>query len=31
MRDLLVKTLGGALRAVEELDPALPGPARRDA
>lgn len=33
MRDLLVKTLGGALRAVEELDPAwpAPAPARRDA
>ncbi|MCG8969978.1 MULTISPECIES: TetR/AcrR family transcriptional regulator [Streptomyces] len=33
MRDLLVKTLGGALRAVEELDPAHPAPpaARRDA
>ncbi|MEU3660716.1 helix-turn-helix domain-containing protein [Streptomyces sp. NPDC032940] len=33
MRDLLVKTLGGALRAVEELDPAYPAPppARRDA
>ncbi|OLZ66178.1 TetR family transcriptional regulator [Streptomyces sp. IMTB 2501] len=32
MRDLLVKTLGGALRAVEELDPAYPAPqpARRD-
>ncbi|MGV9888419.1 TetR/AcrR family transcriptional regulator [Streptomyces sp. NPDC003395] len=32
MRDLLVKTLGGALRAVEELDPAHPAPqaARRD-
>jgi AcrR family transcriptional regulator len=30
--ELLVKTLGGALRAVEELDPAYPapGPARRD-
>ncbi|MGW5368377.1 TetR/AcrR family transcriptional regulator [Streptomyces sp. NPDC004009] len=33
MRDLLVKTLGGVLRAVEELDPAYPAPppARRDA
>jgi AcrR family transcriptional regulator len=33
MRELLVKTLGGALRAVEELDPAYraPEPARRDA
>ncbi|MFF9493192.1 TetR/AcrR family transcriptional regulator [Streptomyces flaveolus] len=33
MRDLLVKTLGGALRAIEELDPACPAPspARRDA
>ncbi|WP_077797812.1 TetR/AcrR family transcriptional regulator [Streptomyces sp. JHA26] len=33
MCDLLVKTLGGALRAVEELDPAYPAPApaRRDA
>ncbi|MFI9806757.1 TetR/AcrR family transcriptional regulator [Streptomyces sp. NPDC052301] len=33
MRELLVKTLGGALRAVEELDPAHPAPqpARRDA
>lgn len=32
MRDLLVKTLGGALRAIEELDPAHPAPpqARRD-
>ncbi|GHB63958.1 TetR family transcriptional regulator [Streptomyces viridiviolaceus] len=32
MRDLLVKTLGGTLRAVEELDPAYPAPApaRRD-
>ncbi|MEV6618015.1 TetR/AcrR family transcriptional regulator [Streptomyces sp. NPDC051051] len=32
MRDLLVKTLGGALRAVEELDAAFPAPkpARRD-
>ncbi|MFH8801477.1 TetR/AcrR family transcriptional regulator [Streptomyces sp. NPDC017936] len=32
MRDLLVKTLGGAMRAVEELDPAFPAPkpARRD-
>ncbi|MGW0206604.1 TetR/AcrR family transcriptional regulator [Streptomyces sp. NPDC003233] len=26
MRELLVKTLGGALRAVEELDPAYPAP-----
>ncbi|QTD97282.1 TetR/AcrR family transcriptional regulator [Streptomyces cyanogenus] len=26
MRELLVKTLGGALRAVEELDPAHPAP-----
>ncbi|MGJ5750143.1 TetR family transcriptional regulator [Streptomyces puniciscabiei] len=33
MRELLVKTLGGALRAVEELDPAYPAPqpARREA
>ncbi|MET9505300.1 TetR/AcrR family transcriptional regulator [Streptomyces sp. NPDC006259] len=32
MRDLLVRTLGGALRAVEELDPAFPAPkpARRE-
>ncbi|MCF4137417.1 TetR/AcrR family transcriptional regulator [Streptomyces sp. Tue 6430] len=32
MRDLLVKTLGGALRAVEELDAAFPAPkpARRE-
>ncbi|MFE8945439.1 TetR/AcrR family transcriptional regulator [Streptomyces sp. NPDC007856] len=32
VRELLVKTLGGALRAVEELDPAYPAPlpARRD-
>lgn len=32
MRTLLVKTLGGALRAIEELDPAYPAPApaRRD-
>ncbi|MET7680955.1 TetR/AcrR family transcriptional regulator [Streptomyces sp. NPDC005423] len=32
MRELLVKTLGGALRAIEELDPSYPapGPARRD-
>ncbi|MEU6146469.1 TetR/AcrR family transcriptional regulator [Streptomyces sp. NPDC047081] len=32
MRELLVKTLGGAMRAIEELDPAYPapGPARRD-
>ncbi|MFJ3335624.1 TetR/AcrR family transcriptional regulator [Streptomyces sp. NPDC086766] len=27
MRDLLVRTLGGALRAVEELDPSYPAPA----
>jgi AcrR family transcriptional regulator len=33
MRDLLIKMLGGALRAIEELDPAYPAPApaRRDA
>ncbi|MFJ4835205.1 TetR/AcrR family transcriptional regulator [Streptomyces sp. NPDC088747] len=33
MRELLVKMLGGAMRAVEELDPtyAAPAPARRDA
>ncbi|MFE1310292.1 TetR/AcrR family transcriptional regulator [Streptomyces sp. NPDC058755] len=33
MRDLLVKALGGSLRAVEELDPSYPAPlpARRDA
>ncbi|MFJ6726974.1 MULTISPECIES: TetR/AcrR family transcriptional regulator [unclassified Streptomyces] len=33
MRDLLVKTLGGALRAIEELEPSFraPVPARRDA
>ncbi|MCL7427952.1 TetR/AcrR family transcriptional regulator [Streptomyces sp. YS415] len=33
MRELLVKTLGGALRAIEELDPAHPAPraARREA
>lgn len=33
MTELLVKTLGGALRAIEELDPAHPAPepARRDA
>ncbi|WP_328869973.1 TetR/AcrR family transcriptional regulator [Streptomyces sp. NBC_00287] len=33
MRELLVKTLGGALRAIEELDPAYPAPepARREA
>ncbi|MFJ3671635.1 TetR/AcrR family transcriptional regulator [Streptomyces sp. NPDC090106] len=33
MRELLVKTLGGTLRAIEELDPAYraPQPARRDA
>ncbi|MEZ7004089.1 TetR/AcrR family transcriptional regulator [Streptomyces sp. AD55] len=33
LRDLLVRTLGGALRAVEEMDPAYPAPApaRRDA
>ncbi|PKW06514.1 transcriptional regulator, TetR family [Streptomyces sp. 1222.5] len=32
MRELLVRTLGGALRAIEELDPAHPAPsaARRD-
>ncbi|MFJ3642863.1 TetR/AcrR family transcriptional regulator [Streptomyces sp. NPDC090108] len=32
MRELLVKTLGGALRAIEELDPGHPAPppARRD-
>lgn len=32
MRDLLVKTLGGALRAIEEIDPSHPAPppARRD-
>nr|WP_189951668.1 TetR/AcrR family transcriptional regulator [Streptomyces alanosinicus] len=32
MRELLVKTLGGVLRTVEELDPAYPAPrpARRD-
>ncbi|OXY90384.1 TetR/AcrR family transcriptional regulator [Streptomyces diastatochromogenes] len=32
MRDLLVKTLGGSLRAIEELDPAYPTPppARRE-
>jgi hypothetical protein len=32
MRELLVKTLGGTLRAIEELDPAHPAPkpARRD-
>jgi len=32
MRELLVKMLGGAMRAVEELDPsyAAPAPARRD-
>ncbi|MFE5894650.1 TetR/AcrR family transcriptional regulator [Streptomyces sp. NPDC002285] len=32
MRDLLVKTLGGAMRAIEEMDPAYPAPepARRD-
>ncbi|MFF9220087.1 TetR/AcrR family transcriptional regulator [Streptomyces viridosporus] len=32
MRELLVKTLGGALRAIEEMDPAHPAPrpARRD-
>jgi AcrR family transcriptional regulator len=32
MRELLVKTLGGALRAIEELDPSYPAPppARRD-
>ncbi|CAM5506659.1 TetR family transcriptional regulator OS=Streptomyces glaucescens OX=1907 GN=SGLAU_05750 PE=4 SV=1 [Streptomyces glaucescens] len=32
MRELLVRTLGGAMRAIEELDPAHPAPrpARRD-
>ncbi|WP_330456650.1 TetR/AcrR family transcriptional regulator [Streptomyces sp. NBC_00820] len=32
MRELLVKSLGGALRAIEELDPSYPAPppARRD-
>ncbi|MHA5047312.1 TetR/AcrR family transcriptional regulator [Streptomyces sp. SD15] len=32
MRELLVKMLGGAMRAVEEIDPSYPapGPARRD-
>ncbi|MFR9796645.1 TetR/AcrR family transcriptional regulator [Streptomyces sp. MS06] len=32
MRELLVRTLGGAMRAIEELDPAYPAPApaRRD-
>ena len=32
MRELLVKMLGGALRAIEELDPTYvtPEPARRD-
>lgn len=32
MRELLVKSLGGTLRAIEELDPAYPAPApaRRD-
>jgi len=32
MRELLVRTLGGALRAIEELDPSYPAPepARRD-
>ncbi|MGW7408697.1 TetR/AcrR family transcriptional regulator [Streptomyces sp. NPDC054833] len=32
MRELLVKTLGGALRAIEELDPSYPAPrpARRE-
>ncbi|MGA5520249.1 TetR/AcrR family transcriptional regulator [Streptomyces pseudogriseolus] len=32
MCELLVKTLGGAMRAIEELDPShpAPGPARRD-
>ncbi|MGW0768202.1 TetR/AcrR family transcriptional regulator [Streptomyces sp. NPDC002676] len=32
LRELLVKTLGGALRAIEELDPSYPAPppARRD-
>jgi AcrR family transcriptional regulator len=27
MRELLVKTLGGSMRAIEELDPAYPAPA----
>jgi hypothetical protein len=33
MRELLVKTLGGTLRAIEEMDPSHPAPppARRDA
>ncbi|MGX1129218.1 AcrR family transcriptional regulator [Streptomyces glaucescens] len=33
MRELLVKSLGGAMRAIEELDPAFPAPrpARREA
>ncbi|MFF4275463.1 TetR/AcrR family transcriptional regulator [Streptomyces sp. NPDC001536] len=33
MRELLVKTLGASMRAIEELDPAFPAPApaRRDA
>ncbi|GAA3992569.1 TetR/AcrR family transcriptional regulator [Streptomyces sp. NBC_01352] len=32
MRELLVKTLGGSMRAIEEMDPAYPAPApaRRD-
>ncbi|MDL5200349.1 TetR/AcrR family transcriptional regulator [Streptomyces sp. ALI-76-A] len=32
MRELLVKTLGGSMRAIEEMDPGYPapGPARRD-
>jgi AcrR family transcriptional regulator len=32
MREILVKTLGGAMRAIEELDPSYPAPApaRRD-
>ncbi|MFJ8536759.1 TetR/AcrR family transcriptional regulator [Streptomyces sp. NPDC093591] len=32
MRELLVKTLGGAMRAIEEMDPSYPapGPARRE-
>lgn len=32
MRELLVKSLGGTLRAIEELDPGYPAPApaRRD-
>ena len=32
MRELLVKTLGGTMRAIEEIDPSYPAPkaARRD-